>query len=189
MLRAAPTTPAGVELTQGIIQGGTSVMKKDSLPDLGQHVSGAHLVPLFGDRYEYQNEHFMDVANDLLRNDIYPLFHNQAREFVHEGRACALRHLVDNHLASMETDPIGLKLLVAPKGMDRHTFETKINNRDFVHPQYFAVIASPVSRTIKLEYYKGDMTGETVHYYEKQPLDFEVNRVKLGFLKFTELLP
>ena len=164
-------------------------MKKDSLPDLGQHVSGAHLVPLFGDRYEYQNEHFMDVANDLLRNDIYPLFHSQARDFVHEGRACALRHLVDNHLASMETDPVGLKLLVAPKGMDRHTFETKINNRDFVHPQYFAVIASPVSRTIKLEYYKGDMTGETVHYYEKQPLDFEVNRVKLGLLKFTELLP
>lgn len=164
-------------------------MKKDDLPDLGQHVSGTHLAPLFGDFREYQNEHFIDTANDLLRNRIYPLFHEQARHFVHEGRACVLRHLVDNHLAAMESDPVGLKLLVAPKGMDRHEFEKKINNRDFIHPQYFAVIASPVSKTVKLEYYKGDAGDETTHYYEKSPLEFDVNRVKLGLLAFSELLP
>jgi hypothetical protein len=164
-------------------------MKKDDLPDLSQHVSGTHIAPLFGDRYEYQNEHFMDAANQLLRNEIYPLFHKQARDFVHDNRACALRHLVDNHLSSMETDPIGLKLLVAPLGMSRHEFEQKINNRDFIHPQYFAVIASPVKKTIELEFYKGDKTGETVTYYEKPPLEFDVNRVKLGLLKFSEMLP
>ena len=120
----------------------------------------------------------MDAANDMLRNRIYPMFHEQARQFVHEGRACALRHLVDTHLASMENDPVGLKLLVAPKGMDRHDFETRINNRDFVHPQYFAVIACPVKKTIKLEFYKGDQNGETVIYYEKNPLDFDMSKVK-----------
>lgn len=164
-------------------------MKKEDLPDLSQHVSGTHLAPLFGDLNEHQSERFVDAANDLLRDRIYPLFHQQAREFVHEHRACALRHLVDNHLAHMDTDPIGLKLLVAPKGMDRHEFELKINNRDFVHPQYFAVIASPVKKTIQLEYYKGDKTGETVTYYERPPQEFDVNRVKLGLLRFSELLP
>lgn len=164
-------------------------MKKDTLFDLSHHVSGTHLAPQFGDMREYQNEHFMDAANDLLRDKIYPMFHEQAREFVHEGRACALRHLVDTHLASMDTDPIGLKLLVAPKGMDRHEFETKINNRDFVHPQYFAVIADPVKKSVLLEYYKGDASGETVKYYERMPFEFEISRVKMGLLKFSELLP
>lgn len=164
-------------------------MNKDSPQDLSHHVSGTHIAPMFGDRHEYVSEHFMDAANDLLRDRIYPLFHDQARQFVHEGRACALRHLVDNHLASLETDPIGLKLLVAPKGMERHEFETKINNRDFIHPQYVAVIASPISKTIKVEFYKGDKSGETLNYYERQPLDFDVNRVKLAMLKFSELLP
>ena len=163
-------------------------MKKEDLATLTQD-NLPNSTPLFGDQFEYQNEHFMESATALLRDFIYPIFHEQARQIIHEGRACVLKHLVDNHLAAMETDPIGLKLLVAPKGIARHDFEQKVNNRDFIRPAYFAVIANPVSKTIKLEYECGDSNGETLHYYEKRPADFDVNRVKLGLLKFTEILP
>lgn len=163
-------------------------MKKDDLPPLTPNTHTGHK-PIFGDQYAYMEEHFIEAANNILREFIYPVFHEHARQLMHEGHPCVLQHLVDQHLSSMDNDPVGLKLFVAPKGTDRHEFEQKIHNRDFVHPAYFAVIASPVSKTIKLEYYKADRTGETVNYYEKRPNDFDVNRVKLGLLQFSELLP
>ncbi len=165
-------------------------MKKESLPELSPTEKAAGSTrPMFGDRYEHMAENFLDDANQLLRERINPIIHEQTRSLQHEGYPCVLRHLVDSHLASMETDPVGLKLFVGTKGSDRHAFETRIHNRDFIKPIYFAVIADPSLKTISIEYYRGDQKDEKIHYYEKPLAQFDINRVKLGLLKFSELLP
>lgn len=165
-------------------------MKKESLPELSlDEKSAAHEGTVFGDRYGFKEQNFLEDANRILRERINPIIHEQARILQHDGRPCVLRHLVDSHLAAMETDPVGLKLFVERKGTDRHEFEKKIHNRDFIKPTYFAVIADPTRKTIAIEYYRGDQKDEKIHYYEKPLAQFDVNRVTLGLLKFTELLP
>ena len=137
----------------------------------------------------YKDDEFMEGANELLREHIYPELHEEARLFMHTGRVCLLRHVLDNHLLMTELDPAGLKLYVAPPGMDRHQFEKDFSNRDFIHPDYFAVVADPVRKKIRLEYAIGGYKGDTIVYYEENVNDFDLATVRAGMAHFSLLLP